>query len=205
MMAVEPRVRAAATQARRAEILEAALRCFVDKGFASATIEEIRSAAGASVGSLYHHFSSKEDLAAALYVEGLADYQAGMVAVLDTHGDAEDGVKAAVMYHVSWVVEHADLARYLFSVREPDVIGSRAEELRKLNHGFFGAVRAWLARRVNAGAIRRLAPDLYYALWIGPAQELARNLVFGRVRTGWRTAATVLGDAAWRSLREERR
>lgn len=203
-MAPVPTMRAAATQARRAGILGAALLCFVEKGFASATIEEIRLAAGVSIGSLYHHFPSKEDLGAALYVEGLADYQAGMVAVLDGHPHAEDGVKAAVLYHLRWVVEHADLARFLFSVREPDVIGSRAEELRALNHSFFRAMRVWLAHHAEVGAIRRLAPDLYYALWIGPAQELARNLVFGRVRTGWKTAATVLGDAAWRALQDGR-
>jgi AcrR family transcriptional regulator len=195
--------RAAASSARRAELLEAALRCFVEKGYASATIEEIRLAAGASIGSLYHHFSSKEDLAAALYVEGLADYQAGLMAVLDSHPHAEDGVKAAVGYHVRWTVGHADLARFLFTVREPDVAGPRAEELKALNREFFGTARAWLVPHVESGIIRRLPFDLYYALWIGPAQELARNFVFGRVRTAWRTAAAVLGDAAWRSLRAE--
>jgi AcrR family transcriptional regulator len=197
--------RAIASQARRAEILEAALQCFVERGFASTTMEEIRLAAGASVGSLYHHFSSKEELGAALYVEGLAGYQAGMVAILDADPGAEAGIKAAVSYHVRWVMEHAELGRFLFSVREPDVIGSRADELRELNRSFFGAARAWLAPHIEARMIRRLPFDLYYALWIGPAQELARNLVFGRVRTGWKTAAEVLADAAWRSLREESR
>ena len=33
--------------------------------------------ARASIGSIYHHFRSKEQLAAALYVEGLRDYQEG--------------------------------------------------------------------------------------------------------------------------------
>jgi len=195
--------RRAATHARREEILDAALRCFVEKGYASATIEEIRLSAGASIGSLYHHFSSKEELAAALYVEGIADYQDGMVSVLGANCVSDDGIKAAVTYHVRWAVEHADLARFLFSVREPDVVGSRAEELAAMNQRFFGTARDWLAPHVRASVIRQLPFDLTYALWIGPAQELVRNLVFGRVRSSWKTAAAVLGDAAWRSLREE--
>jgi len=38
---------------------------------------DIRVRARASIGSIYHHFRSKEQLAAALYVEGLRDYQEG--------------------------------------------------------------------------------------------------------------------------------
>jgi AcrR family transcriptional regulator len=74
---------------RRREILDAALACFVEKGLVVTTIDEIRLAAGASIGSLYHHFDSKEDLAAALYVEGLRDYQEGAVAELHAHPGAE--------------------------------------------------------------------------------------------------------------------
>lgn len=44
---------------RRREILDAALACFVENGLVATTIEEIRLAAGASIGSLYHHFASK--------------------------------------------------------------------------------------------------------------------------------------------------
>jgi AcrR family transcriptional regulator len=92
---------------RRRDILNAALACFVEKGLVATTIEEIRLAAGASIGSLYHHFASKDDLAAALYVEGLRDYQEGSVAQLRAHTGAEDGVKAAVVHHLRWVMGHA--------------------------------------------------------------------------------------------------
>lgn len=95
---------------RRRDILDAALACFVDKGLVATTIEEIRLAAGASIGSLYHHFDSKDDLATALYVEGLRDYQEGAVAELHAHPGAEEGVKAAVVYHLRWVMCHHDLA-----------------------------------------------------------------------------------------------
>ena len=60
--------RAAAT---RSAILAAAREVFTTAGFADANIADVVSRAGASVGSLYHHFGGKADLYLALF----EDYQ----------------------------------------------------------------------------------------------------------------------------------
>ena len=46
----------------REQILEAAIKCFSEKGFQGTTIEEIIEEAGMSKGGVYHHFSGKEDI-----------------------------------------------------------------------------------------------------------------------------------------------
>jgi AcrR family transcriptional regulator len=189
--------------ARRLDILDAALACFVAKGLVATTIEEIRLAAGASIGSLYHHFISKDDLAAALYVEGLRDYQEGAVAELRAHPGAEEGIKTAVIHHLGWVMCHKDLAHFIFSMAGLHSPGRYADELQDLNQAFFSEYRRWLSRHVRSGEIRKVPTDIYYALWIGPAHELARHLLSGRVKTPWQQAADLLADAAWTALRAE--
>ncbi|HWG13472.1 MAG TPA: TetR/AcrR family transcriptional regulator [Streptosporangiaceae bacterium] len=64
----EPRVseRGAAT---RAGLLDAARAAFTSGGYAEANVTDIVAAAGASVGSLYHHFSGKADLFLTLFDE----------------------------------------------------------------------------------------------------------------------------------------
>lgn len=47
----------------RRSILEAAARVFGERGYASATVEEILNRAGVTRGALYFHFSSKEEVA----------------------------------------------------------------------------------------------------------------------------------------------
>lgn len=47
---------------RRAQILEAALRVFADKGFNEATMDDIVAQAGLSKGALYWYFDSKDEL-----------------------------------------------------------------------------------------------------------------------------------------------
>jgi AcrR family transcriptional regulator len=49
-------------EARPAELLEAALTQFVEKGFAATRSEEVARAAGVSKGTLYLYFPSKEEL-----------------------------------------------------------------------------------------------------------------------------------------------
>jgi AcrR family transcriptional regulator len=49
-------------EARPAELLEAALALFVEKGFAATRSEEVARAAGVSKGTLYLYFPSKEEL-----------------------------------------------------------------------------------------------------------------------------------------------
>lgn len=58
-------------QATRATLLEAARDVFAQSGFAEANIADVVARAGASVGSLYHHFGGKADLYLALF----EDYQ----------------------------------------------------------------------------------------------------------------------------------
>jgi AcrR family transcriptional regulator len=193
--------RAVATRQRRTAILDAALECFTARGYAATTIEEIRRRAGASVGSMYHHFPSKEELAATLHLEALAAYQDGFLEALWAHPRAEAGVQAAVRFHLRWVVEQPRLARHLYAHREPEVVEASREAVRARSRMFFGSVLEWLESHVRLGAVRRLHPDLYYALWIGPTQELARLWTVGRANVSAAEAADSLASAAWEALR----
>lgn len=190
-----------ATDHRRADILRAALDCFARGGYAATTIADIRRASGASVGSIYHHFANKEQLAAALYVDGLAAYQEGFLGVLADAPSAEAGIRGMVGFHLGWVRHHEDLARYLLAAGEADVRHTASGELRRINRRFFRRVAEWGEPYLESGALRRLAPDLYYALAIGPSQELARHWLAGRLQTQIDEAEPVLADAAWQALR----
>src|SRR4051794_26112490 len=107
---------------------------------------DVRRRSGASVGSIYHHFAGKEELAAALLVEGLREYQAGLLAVLEGAGDAEAAVRGAVAHHLDWVEARPDLARMLLAPRDPAVRLAGQAPLRELNRPFFAAVEAWRRR-----------------------------------------------------------
>ena len=93
--------RMARTRERKQEILDAALECFSSIGYDQTTIEDIRAKAGASIGSIYHHFGAKDRIAAALYLRGVRETQdAGLEALLAADS-AESGIAAQVAAYAS--------------------------------------------------------------------------------------------------------
>lgn len=57
-----PRLTDATKAARRTQIIEAAISCFLEKGYTNTSMSDIIKASGLSSGSIYSHFSGKEDI-----------------------------------------------------------------------------------------------------------------------------------------------
>lgn len=68
-----------ATFDRREEVLAAAARCFMRKGYESTSMDDVAEALGATKGRVYHHFRSKPDLFFAVYRRAM-DINMGVVA-----------------------------------------------------------------------------------------------------------------------------
>ena len=62
-----PRTSAATKELRRAQIMQAALRCFATTGFYATTMDQVAAEAGVSKGTPYLYFNTKAELYRALY------------------------------------------------------------------------------------------------------------------------------------------
>jgi len=201
---VETGVRACASRARQKTILNAALRLFLEKGFGATTLDQILELSGASVGSFYHHFQGKVDVAAALYLETLESYQVAFVNELHRHHDARSGIEAAVHHHLKWTGRNPELATYLTHCREPEVTEASEGRAQELNRSFLEQTGAWLLARVQEGKVRRLSASLYHALWMGPSDEFTRLWLLGpqpRDVKQLTKAEDLLAETAWENLR----
>lgn len=61
-----PRVTPQHTEARRAQILDAARHCFVRNGFHATSMQDIQRASGLSAGAIYLYFRSKQEIVTAI-------------------------------------------------------------------------------------------------------------------------------------------
>lgn len=194
-----------ATAPRRTAILDAALKCFLAKSVSATTVDDIRHRSGASVGSIYHFFGSKDGLAAQLYLDTLADHHAAYLAALTTSRSARAGITGSVRAHLQWVAANRDRARYVFNWRELEVIDRRDEALTALNERFYAEASQWLDGHVRAGRIRALSPRMFQSLWMGPTLEYARLwMARPTSKTELLDAQDALADAAWRAVRRPR-
>jgi AcrR family transcriptional regulator len=189
---------------RPAAIIAAALECFDERGFDATTIEEIRARSGASVGSIYHHFGGKEQIAAELYVDGLRAYQEGAVCALERHPDnTRLAVRALVRHHLRWVERDPRLARFLMGRRETELRLATEARVRELNRAFFPRVAAWVSRNVEKGTLRPLPRELWEPVLLGPCQELSRLWLSRGAPFSLRGAERELAEATWRAVKTD--
>ncbi|MFW5876875.1 MAG: TetR/AcrR family transcriptional regulator [Myxococcota bacterium] len=190
---------------RRRAILDAALAAFDAVGYEDTTIAAIRERSGASTGSIYHHFESKEGIAGALYEEAVEHYRSGLLARVDAIAGARDLVRAVVLYHLEWAVQHPAWARYLLRMRHTEGVLAREDTLRRGTRDFLERMQALLQPHVEQGRIVRLPAALYPLVIIGPTQDMIRDWLAGRLALDPRAVADTLADLAWKALRTDAR
>ncbi|KAB8194881.1 TetR family transcriptional regulator [Nonomuraea phyllanthi] len=100
--------------ARRQEILDAAVRVFARKGFATSRIEDVAAAAGIAKGTVYLYFDSREALLAAAF----EDYAARSAALLTDLGAGPPLERLARLVRgaAEMLAAHPDHARVLLDV-----------------------------------------------------------------------------------------
>ncbi len=186
---------------RRQDILQAALACFGEAGLESLSIDDVRQRCGASVGSIYHHFGSKEGVIAALFFDILHAQSRSLQARLDASDDVRSGIQALVLGYLDWVVANPLRARFLFQARTVVAGGPRAAELAEHARHRNQALLAWFAPRQQAGVLADLPCELMPSLVLGPVQSYCRAWLSGS--TGLPSPEQyreALATAAWKSV-----
>jgi AcrR family transcriptional regulator len=185
----------------RERILTAALGCFLGSGYEQTTIAQIRSASAVSNGALFHHFPTKEAIAEALYVDGMASFQLGLRAVIrEPPGSWRAAVHAVVAHQLSWTEQNARLARFIYQRGHLDFDSPGGAELSALNRDLAAAFRRWLEPAMAAGEIRPTSMLMITAIVSGPAHAIARRWLAGHLDLPLAAYADELAEAACAGL-----
>ena len=194
---VKPRKRLTGDE-RRESILEAALGCFLEKGYIATTINDIREASGATTGSIYHFFDGKGALAMALLEDAVAGWSGESKAASDT---ADAVIKASTAGLVNWGLKNPELFRFMDEIR---TLSATAPEFAgiadTLIEGQSSASAAY-GKFVKARKVKDLPWPVAHSLILGPAYNYLRLATTGRARVAAKRAADALSDAAWASVK----
>jgi AcrR family transcriptional regulator len=192
-----PRASSPATKQR---VVQAAAELFGATGYASTSMEQIRTAAGVSNGSLYHLFPDKVSLAAHLFSAGMRDCQAGLLDAIDHADTAERGIRAAVTWQLEWVEDNRATARVLYGDVPDDVLVAASATHDPSARDYVRMTTLWLKRHIAEGSIVDRPFEVTHALWLGPTQEYSRHWLRGRARRRPRLVATHVADGAWAAV-----
>lgn len=203
--------RTKAAKKRDEDIFAAALDLFLRKGISETRVEEILAASGASVGSFYYRYESKIDLATSLYLSILEGFYADCLADLRRAKGARGRVESLVRSYFRWVRDSPDECAFEYFGRTTEVVFASQPQERMARGAFVETVVAMLEPSIEAGEIKRLSPDLYLPLWLGPAEMLVQFTITRQgysVQASRRELVAILRDserlvleAAWEALR----
>ena len=100
---------------RRAEILAAATRIFLEEGVAHATMRRIAAAVGVSATALYVYFPDKDAILRAIAEATFAELLQALEASKHGPGAAAERFRAGLHAYVAFGLRHADAYRLTFS------------------------------------------------------------------------------------------
>jgi AcrR family transcriptional regulator len=106
----------------REQIARAALELVSTRGPQAVTVADIANEIGAPTGSIYHRYSSREQLLAELWMDVVEGFQRELVEALAPAVDVDGAVHAAQLM-TRWTREHMREARLLLLYRRQDFMG----------------------------------------------------------------------------------
>jgi AcrR family transcriptional regulator len=165
------------------KLLDVSRDLVLSDGARAVTVDRIVGASGAPKGSVYHRFSTVNDLLAAMWLRGVRRSQARFLEQLTAGGDPlEVAVAAGLAIHDFAAEEPAD-ARLLAALRREDLVGevtdpALAVALKQVNNELRAAVTA-LARRLYGRATREAIERTTCAVIDLPQGAIRRHLVQG--------------------------
>ena len=142
--------------ARRAEILAAAERIFVEHGYEGATIRKIADEVGLSSTALYMHFAEKGEILHEICRQAFAALMAKNEAILAAPGDPEARLRQMMRAYITF-----------YMTRPVELREGAQSAARELGHELFRSFEQVVEAAAEAGRLRGDAAATAQALWAG--------------------------------------
>ncbi len=187
---------------RHAEILEAARKVFAERGYSSASVEDIARAAGIAKGTLYLYYPSKSDIYREALKRGLEALCDKLENEVRAQGTCEAKIRAFLSAKLTWFEENRDLfkiyyAEYDNAVSQPPYLHPEFRDfhLRQVRL-LTDALREGIFRKT----IRRLPAEAAALAILEIARGIITQRLLGWAKTELQDDIEFLFDLTWKGL-----
>jgi TetR/AcrR family transcriptional regulator, fatty acid metabolism regulator protein len=168
-----------AADAKREQILQAAVRVFAARGYDAARVGDIAKEAGVAYGLVYHYYGSKDAVLEAVFREAWGRLLAAVALAERTGGTAPEQLGLVVKIVLRTWRDEPDLVRLL--VREITRNPHIQDELDEIGQAF-ASLRGIVERGQEQGTFRGDV-DAQLAAWMlyGALEEVLTGWVLGQL------------------------
>lgn len=186
----------------RERILAAALKLFVEQGYFNTNIPDLSRESKCSVGSIYHTFKNKEEIARELYREAMAAFRGALQEAIPDDAEVSIVIKKTVKSFLKFSEVNHQLSRYIWLcrhnefmtgiIRHPAMVGF--DKLgRKLTRN--------IKRGIRSGLVRPLKAHILWSILFGIPVGYVREWLDGYNTEPPGAVAEELAESCWRALK----
>lgn len=114
---------------KRQQILEAALKLFVNNGFHATPTTQIAKEAGVATGTLFHYFKTKEELINTLYLETKEELTRELSANVDEQASIKGKLRQLFFNAIHWALAYPNQQAFYYQYSYSPFISQITKEL----------------------------------------------------------------------------
>ena len=181
----------------RQKVMDTARKLFVQRGYFNTSIPDIVRASEVSIGSIYHHFENKQELAKELYEETLRSFVQAMHGhTLELTG-TEAKLKALVRYLYILCEDDPLKMEYMLFMRHAEIF---PEHVPICLSEPFAAVTAWIREGMLAGEVREGSAELAAGVFMGAVLKVVELRIRGVLKQSLPEVFEETFTLAWRAI-----
>lgn len=187
----------------RQRVLAAALKLFVEKGYFNTNVPDLSRESKCSVGSIYHTFKNKEEVASALYDECMLAFRHALEQALKASGkDIGDIVRNLVKAFLEFSEVNYQLSRYIWLCRHNEFMSGIIRHPTRVGLDSLGrTLTRSIKQGMREGKIKPLKANILWTVLFGIPVGYVRDWFDGYNTEPPSKVANDLADACWRALK----
>jgi AcrR family transcriptional regulator len=197
----EPKVKDLSGFTARQRVMAAALKLFVEQGYFNTNVPDLSRESQCSVGSIYHNFKNKEEIAVSLYNEGLKSFRSALEYSIDDCNEIEVMTKQIVKSLLEFSEVNVQLSKFMWLCRHdefmtgvikpPTIVGFDSLG-RKLTKAF--------KQGMKSGKIKSSNAQVIWSVVFGLPLGYVRDWLAGYNKSKPSEIADELAEMSWKAL-----
>lgn len=184
-------------------IMAAALKLFVDQGYFNTNVPDLSRESKCSVGSIYHNFKNKEEVARAVYLEAMSAFRSALKESVKSKTDVESIVKTLVKSFLQFSEVNHQLSRYIWLCRHNEFMTGIIRHPTMVGFDELGRI---LTKAIRTGVkeekLLPLKANIIWSILFGIPLGYVRDWLDGYNLEPPSAVADQLADSCWRALKK---
>ncbi len=188
----------------RDRILAASLKLFVEQGYFNTNVPDISRESKCSVGSIYHTFKNKEEIATALYAEAMKAFRSALTNAVQAEKHPEGVIKALITSFLEFSEANHQLSRYIWLCRHNEFMSGIIKHPTQVGFDKLGRhLTKVIKLGIQSKQLRQIPANLIWSALFGIPLAYVRDWLDGFNKVPPSAVVEKISGLCWSALRAE--